>query len=671
MPSQENLSKNSKAMFKAMALALQPTTKALSTQTAILNRIALTSEKQTAEEAFKDNKARKVGQENEKKQTGFLKGIFEKGKKNTGILGFLGKHWGKILIGLTLLLTPMSKLIEGFKWLKEFWTNNTLHEMGMKIGGGILAAWGIKTAVGLTLQSLLKALFFKKAITPTTDKTTKTTKTDKTTKTTKTTKVKPKTPGVFRTVAKSIGAAAVMYEGINSASRKHTEELARRAGKHTPRQMANMNSRTATPTKIRTGMEDGLTYYADIAKGAVAAVVGAGGDTVKWIDPDAKLVILPTSKEVSDALDKAQKVGTKKYVEGVKNLGKNIGEVVDKISKTDIIPDGVTVFTSKQKDDFVPRKNSDTINRMGTQPTPQEKSWWEKSKDWYDKKLAPSIGGNQHYGSQIGQATKISTSSPAESGAQGKTMKSFVDKINWKFISEKEGDRKLKGYVPNPDKSDSGVTIATGFDLGARGPQDLLGLSPKLKAKLTPYLGFKKRDAEIRLKDFGPLNITAAEASEIDKFSKGQSVSNLRAEWNERAKELGPSAKRFGELNSAQQTIAASVAFQYGSLSRTPNFRKMMQTGNWRGAIGELRNFGDGYKSRRKDEANYLETSLQGAPNYKQGYNVTPHGMGPGAPANTIIIKQGDNSSSNPMTFAQSPGAGDSYAEKLNNTLKA
>ena len=98
--------------------------------------------------------------------------------------------------------------------------------------------------------------------------------------------------------------------------------------------------------------------------------------------------------------------------------------------------------------------------------------------------------------------------------------------------------------------------------------------------------------------------LLGSEATEIDKFSKGQAVSNLRKEWNERAKELGPSAKRFDELNSAQQTVAASVAFQYGSLSRTPDFRKFMQTGNWKGAIGELRNFGDAYKSRRKD--NYI-----------------------------------------------------------------
>ena len=99
--------KSGSSLFKSMSAALQPTNKALSAQSAILNRIALTSEKQTAEDAFKATKARKVEAENDKKQTGFLKGIFEKNKKSSGILGFLSKHWGKILIGLTLLLTPI------------------------------------------------------------------------------------------------------------------------------------------------------------------------------------------------------------------------------------------------------------------------------------------------------------------------------------------------------------------------------------------------------------------------------------------------------------------------------------------------------------------------------------------------------------------------------------
>jgi hypothetical protein len=176
--------------------------------------------------------------------------------------------------------------------------------------------------------------------------------------------------------------------------------------------------------------------------------------------------------------------------------------------------------------------------------------------------------------------------------------------IDWGFISDREGGSKLKGYVPDPEGSKSGVTIATGFDLGARGMDDLKGLSPELQAKLRPFLGFQGQSAQAALGQAGGLKITAAEAKEIDKMSKGGAVSKLKSEWNARAKKTG--GRMFESLSSGQKTIAASVAFQYGSLSKAPKFRNAMQTGDWEGAAGELDNFGDSYGSRRTIEAAYL-----------------------------------------------------------------
>jgi GH24 family phage-related lysozyme (muramidase) len=179
--------------------------------------------------------------------------------------------------------------------------------------------------------------------------------------------------------------------------------------------------------------------------------------------------------------------------------------------------------------------------------------------------------------------------------------------IDWNFISKKEGGSKLEGYVPDPEGSKSGVTIATGFDLGARSLQDIKGLSPELIAKLKPFLGFQGMNASAALKQAGGLKITAKEATEIDKMSKGGAVKKLKNEWNKRAKEIG--GKMFGDLSSSQKTIAASVAFQYGSLSKVPTFRKAMQTGDWTGAANELDNFGDSYGTRRKSEATYLRNN--------------------------------------------------------------
>ena len=183
--------------------------------------------------------------------------------------------------------------------------------------------------------------------------------------------------------------------------------------------------------------------------------------------------------------------------------------------------------------------------------------------------------------------------------------------VDWGFISSKEGGSKLEGYVPDPDGSKSGVTIATGFDLGARNQKDLEGLSPALVNKLKPFVGLKGKNAVLALKIKKGLKITAKEAKEIDAFSKGSAMTKLKGEWNKRAKEIN--GTMFADLSSGQKTIAASVAFQYGSLSKAPKFRNAMQTGDWEGAASELDNFGDNYGSRRASEAAYLrnDTGIQ------------------------------------------------------------
>ena len=38
--------------------------------------------------------------------------------------------------------------------------------------------------------------------------------------------------------------------------------------------------------------------------------------------------------------------------------------------------------------------------------------------------------------------------------------------IDWDFIKEREGKAILKAYVPDPHGSQSGVTVASGVDLG-------------------------------------------------------------------------------------------------------------------------------------------------------------------------------------------------------------
>lgn len=249
----------------------------------------------------------------------------------------------------------------------------------------------------------------------------------------------------------------------------------------------------------------------------------------------------------------------------------------------------------------------------------------------------------------------VTPSVPTGMVDSGKTQVSVPGAIDWSFISKKEGGSKLKGYVPDPKKSKSGVTIATGFDLGARGPQDIEGLSPELQAKLTPYLGLKKESALAAIQA-KPLKITAAEAKEIDEMSHKGALSKLKSEWNKNAKKTG--GARFEDLSSAQKTVAASVSFQYGSLSKTPKFRDMMQSGNWSGATAELQNFGDAYSTRRNDEARLLMASAD--PNQMIGgmnSMVASNQMGGQGAGGVTVINANDNSQSSPSstTLATNP----------------
>src|SRR5665213_2604813 len=91
--------------------------------------------------------------------------------------------------------------------------------------------------------------------------------------------------------------------------------------------------------------------------------------------------------------------------------------------------------------------------------------------------------------------------------------------IDWNFIAKQEGRAILHGYVPQRDGQAigaSGVTIASGFDLGQHDADELsnLNLSDDLIQKLTPYLGLRKQDA-IDYLTSNPLEISQMECDEI------------------------------------------------------------------------------------------------------------------------------------------------------------
>ena len=175
--------------------------------------------------------------------------------------------------------------------------------------------------------------------------------------------------------------------------------------------------------------------------------------------------------------------------------------------------------------------------------------------------------------------------------------------IDFDFILEQEGFE-TKGYVPDAKSSKSGVTIASGFDLGARDENDLQGLPEDIVKTLKPYLGLKGEEAENFLNN-NILNITEKQAKIINEFAKKEAVKNLRNAWET------TTGTSFNDLSKEKATVLASVAFQYGNLqTETPNFWRQATNNQWQEAYNNLLNFGDRYDSRRKREAEYLFPNL-------------------------------------------------------------
>lgn len=141
------------------------------------------------------------------------------------------------------------------------------------------------------------------------------------------------------------------------------------------------------------------------------------------------------------------------------------------------------------------------------------------------------------------------------------------DLIDYTFIAEREGSLKLNGYVPAAGQSRSGVTIATGFDLGQRSRADLTALSLPLTLidTLVPYLGVISRDAENLLKD-APLRITLLDAIIIDRAFKQKFGAELATSYDGAATTRNTShsfrsqPRRKPSLPPSRSTTATSAA---------------------------------------------------------------------------------------------------------------
>ncbi|HKX64136.1 MAG TPA: pesticin C-terminus-like muramidase [Rhizomicrobium sp.] len=184
--------------------------------------------------------------------------------------------------------------------------------------------------------------------------------------------------------------------------------------------------------------------------------------------------------------------------------------------------------------------------------------------------------------------------------------------VDWGFINEREGVL-TTGNVPKDKQhhpfAKSGVTIASGFDLGGRTAADLrrLGLSDDLVTSLTPYLGLRGQAAQDYLTAH-PLNITPQQQQAIDTPTFTSTYNTVADNYNA-AQRTGT---RFQDLPRSAQTAIISVAHQYGTnlAAATPNFWTQVTTGRWRDAYDNLMNFGDAHGSRRQLEGGLMLNAI-------------------------------------------------------------
>ncbi|MDR2481150.1 MAG: pesticin C-terminus-like muramidase [Spirochaetaceae bacterium] len=175
-----------------------------------------------------------------------------------------------------------------------------------------------------------------------------------------------------------------------------------------------------------------------------------------------------------------------------------------------------------------------------------------------------------------------------------------------------EGKAIGKAYVPKDKAGNvlgvSGVTVATGFDIGQQTAVELgkLGLPEALREKLMPYVGLRKEAAVKKLEE-KPLELSAEEVDVLDQAVHEKYI-------KETAVMYGP---QFEVIPKQAQAVAVSLHYQFGVPRRdaSPALGRawdMLKTRSWKTAAEYLA-AGIGwsadhrqYLGRRRQEAGLL-----------------------------------------------------------------
>jgi hypothetical protein len=168
----------------------------------------------------------------------------------------------------------------------------------------------------------------------------------------------------------------------------------------------------------------------------------------------------------------------------------------------------------------------------------------------------------------------------------------YIERVLGRF----EGKAITRGYIPcqrgtwypgGADKGEilgqSGVTIATGIDLGQQTERGFTGLPAALLDKLRPYVGLKKQEAKTALIK-SPLLLSVEEAEQIDELIHKRYIDETAALFG----------FTFEGAPKQAQAVAVSLHYQFGFPARkeSPALGKAweaMRRGAYREAAAALR----------------------------------------------------------------------------------
>lgn len=210
--------------------------------------------------------------------------------------------------------------------------------------------------------------------------------------------------------------------------------------------------------------------------------------------------------------------------------------------------------------------------------------------------------------------------------------------VNFAYLSRWEGGQHLYGNIPvcktktggKEVCGNSGLTIATGFDVGQRTAAELrrLGFDERIVQTLLPYVNLTKAAALNKLnadKAAGrPPFLYKSEADMVDGIVKKAHLMAAIEAYNNATGRDGA----FQQLTPAQQTVLFSRTFHQGpgmhKTATAKQFYAAAVRGDWKAVETHLRNYPvsvDWYKNRVNQEADLLEEERRRTQSFK-GTNV-------------------------------------------------